>query len=145
VARESLTTLACGCASLRRTARVVTQLYEAELQGAGLRATQFTLLQALDLMRVASQGALGRLLALDSTTLSRTLRPLERAGWIRAGAGKDRREVRWSLTPAGRRRFARAQPAWERAQARLRAELPAKHWRMLIEDLAAVAAAARRA
>ena len=91
----------------------------------------------------SSQGALGRLLALDPTTLSRTLPPLERAGWIRAAAGRDRREVRWSLTPAGRRRLAGALPAWERAQERLRTGLPAKHWRMLIEDLASVGAAAR--
>jgi len=147
MARESLPPLpllACACASLRRTARVVTQLYETELQGTGLRATQFTLLQALEQMGgAASQGALGRLLALDATTLSRTLPPLERAGWIRAAAGKDRREVRWSLTPAGRRRLAGALPAWERAQQRLRTGLPARHWRMLIEDLAAVGAAAR--
>jgi DNA-binding MarR family transcriptional regulator len=143
MARESLPTLACACASLRRTARVVTQLYETELQGTGVRATQFTLLQALEQMGGAAQGALGELLGLDPTTLSRTLRPLARAGWIRAVAGKDRREVRWSLTPAGRRRFARVQPAWERAQGRLRARLPARHWKLLIEDLAAVAAAAR--
>jgi DNA-binding MarR family transcriptional regulator len=144
MARDSLPRLACACASLRRTARVVTLLYETELQGTGLRITQFTLLQALEQMGgAASQGALGRLLALDATTLSRTLPPLERAGWIRAARGTDRREVRWSLTPAGRRRLAGAGPAWERAQDRLRTVLPAKQWRMLFEDLAAVGAAAR--
>src|SRR5256885_17196632 len=145
MARESLPLLACACASLRRLARVVTQLYETELQGTGLRATQFTLLQALEQMGAGSQGALGRLLGLDPTTLSRSLPPLERAGWIRAAAGKDRREVRWGLTPAGRRRLARAYPAWERAQQRLRAELPARQWRMLVQDLAAVGAAAQAA
>ncbi len=90
MARESLPRLACACASLRRTARVVTQLYDTELQGTGLRVTQFTLLQALEQMGAGSQGALGRLLALDATTLSRSLPPLERAGWIRAAAGRDR-------------------------------------------------------
>ena len=145
MARESLPALACACASLRRTARVVTQLYETELRGTGLRAPQFTLLQALEQMGAASQGSLGRPLGLDPTTLSRTLPPLARAGWIRAEVGKDRREVRWRLTPAGRRCVARALPAWERAQERLRTRLPARHWKMLIEDLAAVAAAAQAA
>ena len=145
MARESLPALACACASLRRTARVVTQLYETELRGSGLGVPQFTLLQALEQMGAASQGSLGRLLGLDPTTLSRTLPPLARAGWIRAGAGKDRREVRWRLTPAGRRCVARALPAWERAQERLRTRLPARHWKMLIEDLAAVGAAAQAA
>jgi DNA-binding MarR family transcriptional regulator len=144
MARESLPLLACACANLRRTARAVTQLYETELQGTGLSATQFTLLQALEQMGAPPQGALGELLALDATTLSRSLPPLERGGWIRAAAGRDRREVRWQLTPAGRRRLAGALPAWERAQQRLRRGLPARHWRMLVEDLAAVAAVARR-
>ena len=139
---DLLPALDCACASLRRAARAVTRAYETELRDAGLRATQFTLLQALERMGTSPQTALGELLALDSTTLSRTLRPLARAGWIREGEGTDRREVRWSLTPAGRRRLARAQPSWERAQARLRARLSAKHWKLLVDDLATVAAAA---
>jgi DNA-binding MarR family transcriptional regulator len=149
MATESLSppVLACACASLRRAARAVTRLYERELRdsGGGLKVTQFMLLQALEIKGPSPQKGLGELLALDATTLSRTLRPLERSGWIHAGEGADRRVVRWSLTPAGRRRLARAQPGWERAQARLRAELPVEHWEALVGDLAAVAGAARRA
>ena len=143
---DRLPPLDCACASLRRAARAVTRAYDTELRdtGGGLRATQFTLLQVLERMGTSPQSALGDLLALDSTTLSRTLRPLARAGWIREGEGTDRREVRWSLTPAGRRRLVRAKPAWERAQARLRARLRPAHWKMLIEELATVAAAARQ-
>ena len=143
---DRLPPLDCACASLRRAARAVTRAYETELRdtGGGLRATQFTLLQALERTGTSPQSALGDLLALDSTTLSRTLRPLEHAGWIRAGQGTDQREVRWSLTPEGRRRLARARPGWERAQSRLRSRLGAKHWRLLVEDLAAVAAAAQK-
>jgi len=95
-------------------------------------------------MGPSPQAALGELLALDPTTLSRTLRPLERAGWFRATPGRDRREVRWTLTRIGRQRLARATPAWMRAQARLRARVRPKHWTMLIEDLALVAGAARQ-
>jgi DNA-binding MarR family transcriptional regulator len=145
MAADALPTLACACASIRRAARAVTQLYEAELQGTGIRVTQFTLLQALQRMGPSPQAALGELLALDATTLSRTLRPLARSGWIHATRGADRREVRWTLTPAGRRRFARARPLWERAQGRLRTRLRPEHWSLLLQDLAAVAGAARRA
>jgi DNA-binding MarR family transcriptional regulator len=122
----------------------VTRAYDAELKGTGLRATQFTLLQALERMGQSPQGALGDLLALDPTTLTRTLRPLAAAGWIRAGGGEDRRQVHWTLTSAGRRRLAQARPAWERAQARLRGQV-GSDWKALLEDLAAVAAAAGRA
>src|SRR3989442_6827749 len=136
---DPLPALDCACASVRRAARAVTRAYETELRDAGLRATQFTLLQALERTGSSPQSALGDLLALDTTTLSRTLRPLARAGWIRVGKGTDQRQVRWSLTPAGRRRLARAKPAWERAQARLRARLRPAQWKMLFGDLAAVA------
>jgi DNA-binding MarR family transcriptional regulator len=142
---EALPALGCACASLRRAARAVTQLYDAALQGTGLRVTQFTLLQTLAKMGPSPQAALGELLALDPTTLSRTLRPLERAGWIRLTPGRDRREVRWTLTRTGRGRLARATPAWERGQARLRARVRPEHWTVLIRDLAEVAGAARRA
>jgi DNA-binding MarR family transcriptional regulator len=145
MAAEALPALACASASLRRAARAVTRLYDGALRDTGLRGTQFTLLQALQRTRSSSQARLGEHLALDPTTLTRTLRPLARAGWIRATPGADRREVRWSLTPAGRRRLARAWPAWEQAQERLRARLRPDHWRLVVEDLAVVAAAAGRA
>jgi len=142
VAAESLPALPCACANLRRAARAVTRDYEAALKATGLKPTQHTLLQALELTGPSPQGALGELLAIDSTTLTRTLRPLERAGWVRAGSGADRREVRWALTPRGRRRLERARPAWERAQARLRTRLGAEVWARLAADLVAVAGAA---
>src|SRR5207244_13364456 len=100
-------------------------------------------LQVLDRTGTSPQAALGELLALDPTTLSRTLRPLARAGWIRAGGGRDRREVRWTLTPAGRRRLARARPAWERAQTRLRGRLRAEQRTPRAQSPAAGGAAGR--
>src|SRR2546427_12967726 len=94
-APDALPALPCACASLRRASRAVTQLYEQALRPSGIRITQFTLLQFLALAgRPITQGTLGQLLALDSTTLSRTLKPLESAGWIRSTAGPDGRERR---------------------------------------------------
>jgi len=142
VAAESVPALPCACANLRRAARAVTRDYEAALKATGLNPTQHTLLQTLELLGLSPQGALGDLLAIDSTTLTRTLRPLEHAGWVRAGSGADRREVRWALTPRGQRRLARARPAWERAQARLRTQRGAEVWARLAAELGAVAGAA---
>src|SRR6266403_4248955 len=48
----------------------------------------------------------------DSTTLTRTLRLLRKQGWIHARLGKDRRERLFSLTGAGKRQMAMAQPHW---------------------------------
>ena len=120
--------LPCACASLRRATRAVTQRYEDALRPTGIRLTQFTLLQMLSLAGPLTQGALGERLAMDSTTLSRTLRPLERAGWIGSRAGRDRRERYIELTKAGLRALRRATPAWETAQHELRGRLGEERW-----------------
>jgi DNA-binding MarR family transcriptional regulator len=120
--------LECACASLRRAARAVTQLYDEELRSTGLRVTQYTLLHALGTAGELVQGRLGELLALDTTTLSRTLRVIERSGWIESVPGRDRRERNWRLTPAGHAKWDEARPHWSRAQERLRATLGDDAW-----------------
>ena len=137
--------LPCACASLRRASRAVTQVYDQELRGSGLRVTQFTLLQALELSGNLTQGRLGELLSLDSTTLTRTLRPLLGRGWMRSLPGEDRRERHFQLTPAGRRQLQYARPGWERAQQRLQKVLGARGWQGMETILVGVTEAAQRA
>jgi len=132
--------LPCACANLRRASRIVTQLYDQELRRAGLRATQFTLLQALARARNISQGSLGDVLGLDSTTLTRTLMLLRKKGWIQAKRGKDRRDIRLMLTAAGKRKYRRARTYWLSAQKRLREALGQVHWNQLIEATGRTAA-----
>ena len=125
--------LPCMCASFRRAARVLTQRYDAALRPLGLRGTQFTLLQALDLAGDVPQGTLGEILAIDSTTLTRTLAIMGRRGWITSRSGKDRRERWLSLSEAGRAEFKRALPHWEKVQRALRARLGNKQWNKLLK------------
>lgn len=125
--------MACACANLRRAARLVTQLYDQKLRRAGLRATQFTLLQALANAPNISQGILGRVLGLDSTTLTRDLALLRRKGWIQSKQGKDRRTVQLTLITEGRREYQRARPYWLSAQNRLRKTLGTIHWNRALE------------
>ena len=106
--------------------------------------TQFTLLQALELAGSLTQGRLGELLSLDSTTLSRTLRPLLGKGWVRSLPGEDRRERHFQLTPAGRRQLEYARPGWERAQQRLQNALGARDWPGMQTVLLGVTEAAQR-
>ncbi len=110
-----------------------------------MNTAQFTLLNALARVGPITQGRLGRLLALDSTTLSRTLRPLEAKRWLRGETGKDRRERKLELTAAGRIQLERAAPAWERAQQRLRTQVGEERWETLLKDLSVLARAARDA
>jgi DNA-binding MarR family transcriptional regulator len=139
-----LPALGCACASLRRAARAVTALYDEALRPHGLRSTQFTLLQVLSKRGEMTQGQLGEMLALDSTTLTRSLRPLVVEESIEGHRGEDRREVVLRITPDGQDWLEDARPAWERAQERLRARLSKAQWSQLVDDLADVAAAAKR-
>jgi DNA-binding MarR family transcriptional regulator len=115
--------LPCMCASLRRASRALTQLYEEALRPTGLRATQFTVLQTLSLAGEVTQGELGQILAMDSTTLTRTLAIMSRHGWIAKRRGEDRREWRMRLSKPGEAQFKQALPHWERAQTQLRRQL----------------------
>jgi DNA-binding MarR family transcriptional regulator len=140
----ALSSLPCACANMRRATRAITQLYDAALRPMGLRITQFTLLQVLERTgEPMTQAALGDFLALDSTTLTRTLRPLEQATWIRRVEGRDARERRIELAPPGRRVLERATPAWERVQRRLRTGLGQRDWAALQKLLTTTLTAAR--
>jgi len=119
----ALPALPCTCANLRRAARAVSRLYNGELQPHGIEITQLTLLMALDRVGEISQGNLGRLLALDSTTLTRVLKPLRKRGWIEEKTGNDRRFRMIRLTASGQAKYQQCLPHWKRAQDRLRAKL----------------------
>jgi DNA-binding MarR family transcriptional regulator len=121
--QQPLPLLPCTCANLRRAARAVTRLYNGELQRDGVEITQFTLLMALNQTGEIRQGELGKLLALDSTSLTRMLELLKKRGWVQAKEGEDRRLRIFSLTPAGRAKFQQALPHWKRAQDVLEKEL----------------------
>lgn len=123
--------LPCMCANFRRTARALTQLYENALRPLGLRATQLTILQALSRAGEVSHRQLGEMLAMDSTSLTRTLAIMRRKGWIAERAGKDRRERRLRLSSAGEKQLEHVSPVWEKVQSRLRHKLGEQVWTQL--------------
>jgi DNA-binding MarR family transcriptional regulator len=142
--RNEIVSLPCACANLRRAARIVTQRYDQQLQPAGIKTTQFTLLQALTRTGSISQGNLGELLGLDSTTLTRTLALLRRKGWIRTKPGQDRREVRLTLTAEGKRKYLSALHYWRSAQRQLRRVLSEAGWKQMMESTILTAARAQQ-
>lgn len=121
-------TLPCMCANIRRAARALTQRYDEVLRPLGLTITQFTILQALSLAGEPTQSELGEILAMDSTTLTRTLAIMTRNGWIGKHYGADRRERRLRLTRVGESEFNRALPNWRNAQETLREQLGKGRW-----------------
>lgn len=125
--------LLCLCGSLRRAARALTQLYEDELRPLGLRSSQLTILQVLARTGELRQKQLGEILAMDSTSLTRTLAVMLREGWLTERPGEDRRE-RWiGMSRTGEKKLNRALPVWGKVQARVRQEIGPQSWKNLMQ------------
>src|SRR5579864_6689214 len=144
-AHRAIAPLPCACATTRRAARAITQLYDSWLRPHGIEAPQFAILSLLDALGVANQATIGSHFGLDKTTLSRNLTLLHEEGWIALTPGADRRERRVTLTRAGRARLTAARPAWRSAQAAMKKALTPRKWRGVFRALDAVAVAAQSA
>jgi DNA-binding MarR family transcriptional regulator len=118
----------CVCNTLRMVTRVVTQLYDDCLRPSGLRVTQFSILAAIARLREASLKQLEDALAIDQTTLTRSLSLLERGGVIERASHPDGRIKAMRLTAKGRRALEVARPLWARAQGKVLRELGTKAW-----------------
>lgn len=130
---QMLPALPCMCGSLRRAARALTQMYENELRPLGLRSTQLTILQMISRTGELTQRKLGEILAMDSTSLTRTLAVMLREGWLTERRGEDRRERWLGMSRAGERKLNSALPIWEKVQARLRQKIGAQSWKDLMK------------
>jgi len=107
----------CVCLFLQRAARAAARRFDEALRPHGLTNGQFSLLMALNRDEPAGLGSLAALLAMDRTTLTANLKPLERRGLVRSLADPaDARRRRLRLTPAGRRLLVSALPIWQRME-----------------------------
>src|SRR5215470_16354611 len=106
----------CVCNTLRMVTRAVTMLYDDVLRPSGLRVTQFSILAALARVGAANLRQLTEVLALDQTTLTRSLGLLQSQGVIEQVPHPDGRMRTMRLTARGRRALEVARPLWARAQ-----------------------------
>jgi|SRR5580765_2238537 len=141
---NNLPMLPCLCGSMRRATRALTQFYERELAPVGLSATQMTILQALARAGEVTQGRLGEMLAMDSTSLTRTLRIMRREEWVAERRGRDRRERLIRLSNRGVKKLREAEPVWERVQLRVHDALGEQDWKQLMELAYRVAVATQK-
>ena len=124
----------CMGMRVRRAARVVANHYDKHLKPAGLKGTQFTLLNTIFMNPAANIGQLAVILGLDRTTLNRNLKPLERKGLIRSDSGKDPRTRTLKLTKEGTKTLQNALPHWLEAQSGV-VETAEHRIKRLMEDL----------
>jgi DNA-binding MarR family transcriptional regulator len=118
----------CVCGTLRMVTRAVTQLYDDVLRPSGLRVTQFSMLATLARLGEANLRQLEATLAIDQTTLTRSLNLLERARVIERVPHPDGRIKAMRLTAKGRRALAVARPLWAQAQDQVLREWGTTAW-----------------
>lgn len=112
----------CLCFRARRVSRAITRMYDEALRPAGIQATQLTVLNAIAMCgrKGAPMSRLADILAMDVTTLSRGVRPLEKDGLVRTDRSREDRRVRVvRLTEGGQRMIEEALPLWNEAHQRV--------------------------
>jgi len=103
----------CLCLAAQRAARALSRRFDEVFRAFGITSGQFSLLNALNRPEPPSLGAVAELLAMDRTSLTANLKPLQRDGLVAVEAdSSDRRIKRLALTGAGRRVLAEAMPIW---------------------------------
>ncbi|MFN3658259.1 MAG: MarR family winged helix-turn-helix transcriptional regulator [Pseudolabrys sp.] len=104
---------ACLCLHVQRAARALARRFDIVLQPVGLTSGQFSLLMSLNRPEPPTISSVANLLAMDRTTLTANLKPLERRGLVRIKVDqKDRRSRLLAITPAGRAVLSKAYPIW---------------------------------
>lgn len=105
----------CLCLHAQRAARSLARRFDEALRPVGLTSGQFSLLMSLNRPAPPSIGSVAALLAMDRTTLTANLKPLERRGLVETAVDPaDRRGRLLSLTEGGRALLRSAVPIWER-------------------------------
>jgi len=105
----------CICLHTQRAARALARRFDDALAAVNLTSGQFSLLTSINRPVPPSIGAVADVLAMDRTTLTANLKPLERRGLVRVDVDKaDRRSRRLILTASGKRALVRAVPIWRR-------------------------------
>jgi DNA-binding MarR family transcriptional regulator len=105
----------CLCLHAQRAARVLARRFDEAMRPVGLTSGQFSLLNGLNRPEPPTIGAVAELLAMDRSTVTANLKPLERRGAVTLSVDpKDRRSRRAALTEVGRALLARAKPIWVR-------------------------------
>ena len=109
---------ACLCLHLQRAARKVARIFDDAFRPLGITNGQFSLLISLNRPEPPVMGDVAALLALDRTTLTANLKPLERRGLVVVSPDpNDRRSRRLALTAEGEELMNRAYPIWRETHA----------------------------
>lgn len=130
----------CLCLAAQRAARKLARRFDEALKPVGITSGQFSLLMSLNRPEPPTIGSVAGLLAMDRTTLTANLKPLERRGMIELVADdRDRRSRRIRLQDAGMAALSAALPIWIGTHAEIDSEVGGDQVAALRGGLRAVA------
>ena len=116
----------CLCLHVQRAARSLARRFDEALRPFGLTNGQFSLLMSLNRPEPPSMAPVASLLAMDRTTLTAALKPLERRGLVKISPDpSDRRSRILILTIKGKKSLAAAMPTWQSTHDEIEKRLPA--------------------
>jgi len=113
----------CACFNVRKTSRMITQLFDHALKPSGIKITQFTLLGVLANAGEMAINELANSLGMDRSTLTRGIVRLEAAGLVKSREGDDARQRFVKLTTKGIKKINDTIPYWKKAQDAMEKEL----------------------
>jgi DNA-binding MarR family transcriptional regulator len=129
----------CASLNFRRTSRMVTRMYDIAMQESGVRSTQFAILVGIAKLQPVAMGTLAKVLMLDSSTLTRSLRLLQKEGMIEKSKRGEMRQRFLKLTNSGEKALQRSLPLWRAAHERFVDTVGAKYWLKLRNELESIA------
>jgi DNA-binding MarR family transcriptional regulator len=130
----------CLCLRVQRASRVIGRRFDEALRSVGLNNWQFSLLMTLNRPSPLTVNGLAEVLAMERTTTTKNLKPLERRGLLEIRHDQeDGRVRRIVLTDAGRAVLAEAVQHWQAANDAVAASFEGSDLRSLHSALQRIA------
>ena len=133
--KQDLVPRPCVCTSVRKAARILARTFDAALAPEGMNVTQLAVMRAIQrhpnepLTRVAND------LAMDRTSLYRSIEALRKQRWVSLSDGKDNRSRSASITRSGELALSRANPGWAETQSDIVDRFGQVEWRAFVSEL----------
>ena len=137
-------TSTCACTALRKASRAVARQYEMAFSKAGISATQYSILRALQREGALPLSRLADLLVMERTSLYRAIRPLQKQGLVKTRGTADQRVKEIVLMAAGLRKIKEAYPHWLDTQQAFLKQFGAPNWERMAAELRKVTATMAR-
>lgn len=123
--------LSCYCINLRRISNSITKYYDSLMEPMGISITQYSILSNINKYENSTTTSLANHMALDRTTLVRTLKPLFAKNLIQDVSKENERNRKLKLTTEGKELYKKARIMWNKAQKTIENRLSEEELEML--------------